>query len=292
MDECGFSSFLKSLFETDEVKSYLSDKFILHEVDFEEREDIVEEFMIDGTPRLVFLRSDGTEYFRRYGVRRGMVAKELIDELELIYSADSDIDKQKYRDLLSGSLDYDNSVGILSTLLKRGVFSQVFKALNVNKLKTSKSLHIRAEAYFRLGKISRSRLFFLLSIIEELKEGGTPEYQTSKFGEYYLRFNATESVAHFFNLLDSLIINFPDKYSLFIDYSALSRKTDGNFLEAVEKMEQIPKELFEPRYYWIISQLMHRNGDCSAIEKLLVENEVEEPYRRAVMKELEDCLSK
>lgn len=166
---CGFSAHLIKLLEETELQEYLANKFILRKVDFETEKNIVTEFSISGVPALLFFRSDGTEYFRRFGMRGDENTENFMMELDQIYSADSDLRSEDINSLLQGNTENIRVFAILDTMRQRGLFEPLFRVLKENNLCERDYLYMRAEAYFKLQKFNRASLFFFLAFLDEIE---------------------------------------------------------------------------------------------------------------------------
>lgn len=283
---CGFSVAIRS--QIKEIEKYLTDRFIIQELNFDEEEVLVDDFMIDATPTLVFLRANGEEYFRWNGIRPGQENAAVISQFASTYSADSDIEKDDMSFLFDGDGEYEKVIYMLDRLLRRGHFSTFFQGLKKNNLSGVESFYLRAEAYFRLKKFLLSDFFFYVTVITEAKGVENLDWY-SVFPKYISRFGKIKDNDYFFGLLSSLIKIYPENPVLRLEYASLARQTGQNTELALEQLLSLQQQKLQPKYHWAMSRLMQMQGDCSAIEKLLAENEIEEPYRRAVIKELEDC---
>lgn len=287
--DCWFS--MKRHTQIEDISSYLDKYFIVHFVDYDSEKSLVEEFMVDGAPTLIFLRSDGEEYFRNVGFLiisngEGLDKEGTIREFKLFYESESDIADDDLRYFLKGGMECKKAGEISEALLRKGRFDNFFKGLSKNKLKDKNSFYLRSEAYFQLKKINRARLFYLYGFIEENRRVDNPSF----YG-YIDKFEKFENIEYFFYLIESLIEKYPENYALFHDYASLAVKYNQNLVQALYKLNSIPKIEFHQEFYYSKASIMKEFGDCYSIKKLLVENEIEDIWKRRIKENLyERCI--
>jgi hypothetical protein len=277
--------------EVPEIKSFMEQKFIIHEINFEESKELAEEFLVNGVPMLIFLRSDGREYFRWFGFWREPDNSRFLREMELIFRAESDIKPDEFQAVLRGESGADKTIEILDLLAQRGLFAPLFRGLYKNNLNDRDSFYLRAEAYFKLQKFNRSRLFFFFAFLDEIEKKLSPGRHRFFLEKYISRFRNMESNNYFFNLLEALMKRYPEDRTLCFDYAQLAMEFRDNLQLALRKLREIPKEQLQANHYWFMAQLMRMLGDCQAIKKMQAEDDISEPYKRFIAEELKNCVN-
>lgn len=290
-DNCGFSAGLRSQMEVVEIKSFMEQKFIIHEINFEENKELSEEFLVNGVPMLIFLHSDGREYFRWSGFWREPDNSRFLREMELIFRAESDIKSDELQAVLRGESGADKTIEILDLLVQRGLFAPLFRGLYKNNLSDGDSFYFRAEAYFKLQKFNRSRLFFFFAFLDEIEKKSPPGRHRFFLEKYISRFRNMEQNNYFFNLLEALMKKYPEDKILCLNYAQLAMELRDNLQLALMKLQEIPERKLQANHYWFMAQLMRMLGDCQAIKKMLTEDEISEPYKNFVAEELKNCVN-
>lgn len=291
-EQCFISRKLKEQMNVSEVKRFISQNFIVKEVDFDVEESLAMDFSVSSTPVLIFFRSNGREYFRRDGFWSDLNGERFRKEMKFAFDANSDIDERELQSLLEGGLEEKKSMEILDILMRRGVLSDFFKGMKRNSFKDRASFYLRAEAYFKLQKIKRAKLFYFYAFFDEIENYDSHSRYRFILEKYISRFRDSEPDEYFFALIESLIEKYPENYNIILDYSLEALKTGRNLQKSLDKLRAIPKEKLESNYYFVMARIMRTLGDCAAIEKLQAENEIDRPYLRAITGELESCQAK